>query len=154
MIQLCVNHELLKYLKDEVRRLKRKVSRLEDESAERKKERTSEEVRSEPQSPAVSSEPHPPAVSSEYIAQPLVLASDNFQQSVSKALNAIFSVDELQNCSVSGKKSPKTTGPVRPPLPTERLDKVYSAVLQKFPGSNKKEINEKVQNVQKVLRRK
>ena len=68
----------------------------------------------------------------------------------------LLSEEDLKNQSVSGKRSAKcgADGP-RPPMDPSKLTLLQDIVINKFPNeASRKGIVEKIQNMQKVLRRK
>ena len=69
-------------------------------------------------------------------------------------LNALFSKTEIKNCSISGKKTVKCgeEGP-RPPLDQVRFRVLERVVFEVFPNFTRKEVREKIQNIQKVERK-
>ena len=63
----------------------------------------------------------------------------------------LFTKDELISCSISGKRSARSTNP-RPPLDIGRFKVLTQLVSEKIPTASYPDIREKFQNVQKVLR--
>ena len=79
-----------------------------------------------------------------------------WQGAVDILIGKLFTPDELRNQSISGKKTVKcaANGP-RPAMDQEKLSLLQDIVLNKFPNcASRKCIVEKMQNIQKVLRRK
>ena len=67
----------------------------------------------------------------------------------------IFTREEIKNCYLTGKKTAKCQDrAVRPALDQAKLQKLEGLVRQKCPGLSHKQFMEKLQNVQKVLRKK
>ena len=68
----------------------------------------------------------------------------------------VFTEQELQDCSVSGKRTCKSSPVgVRPPLDQQTLQVIETIIKEKDPTTvNHKWFVEKIQSVQKVLRRK
>jgi hypothetical protein len=77
----------------------------------------------------------------------------NDAATITKLLSAqFFTTEELVSSSISGKKSAKSGDVCRPPLNAEKVGAMENVVREKC-GINRKEFVEKLQNVQKVLRR-
>lgn len=74
--------------------------------------------------------------------------------SVATLLNAIFTKSEIKNCSISGKRPVKCSqeGP-RPCLDQARFRVLERIIFETFPAFSKKDIREKIQNLQKVERK-
>lgn len=74
--------------------------------------------------------------------------------SVATLLNAIFPKSEIKNCSISGIRPVKCSqeGP-RPCLDQARLRVLERIIFETFPAFSKKDIREKIQNLQKVERK-
>lgn len=68
----------------------------------------------------------------------------------------VFTEQELQDCSISGKRTCKSSpAGVRPPLDQQTLQVIETIMKEKDPATvNHKWFVEKIQSVQKVLRRK
>jgi hypothetical protein len=66
----------------------------------------------------------------------------------------LFSREEVKRCSISGKKTIKCgdVGP-RPPLDQKRFRILLEIVFDAFPTYTRKDIIERIQNIQKVLRK-
>ena len=64
----------------------------------------------------------------------------------------VFTIDELKNSSISGKKSSKSKEG-RVGLNVEKLNTLRNAYLEKCKKSNAAEFEEKLRNFQKVIRR-
>ena len=128
------------YLMGEVKRLKGRVKKLE--SPETQKMESKEAKTSQPQE-----------TTSSVVQIQLIEGSNNVSQAITTLLKALFTNEELKSCSITGKKSPKCTGQARPPLDQGKFERLCESVRAKFPGTEKKIIIEKIQNIQKVLRR-
>lgn len=73
---------------------------------------------------------------------------------VATLLNALFTKSEIKNCSISGKRTVKCSqeGP-RPRLDQARFRVLKRIIFETFPAFSKKDIREKIQNLQKVERK-
>jgi hypothetical protein len=79
-----------------------------------------------------------------------------WQGAVEILIAKLFTQDELRNQSISGKKTVKCgANDPRLAMDQEKLSLLQDIVLNKFPNcASRKCIVEKIQNIQKVLRRK
>lgn len=73
----------------------------------------------------------------------------NAQQALNYGLREFFSLEEIRNSSISGKK---IDGP-RPPL-DQKFRLLEEIIHEKFPSFTRKEFREKIQNIQEVERKK
>lgn len=78
-----------------------------------------------------------------------------WQAALEAVIYKIFTEDDLKNCSLSGKKTNKCgeDGP-RPAIDQDKLALLYDIILQRYQNATRKNLMEKVQNIQKVLRKK
>ena len=83
-----------------------------------------------------------------------IRSTDSIAKVVDSVLKKLFTTDEILNCSITGKRSTKSSdeGP-RPALDQERFDVFMDIILSSCEAS-RKEIVEKVQNVMKTTRKK
>lgn len=79
----------------------------------------------------------------------------NAQQALNYALRELLSLEEIRNSSISGEKIVKCgeDGP-RPPLDQEKFRLLEEIIHEKFPSFTRKKFREKIQNIQKVERKK
>ena len=82
-----------------------------------------------------------------------ITGNKSLTASISIIVNTLFTKEELKNCSITGKKSTKSDGCGRPALDQSKANKMFQIILDNFPGTEKKVITEKIQKIQKVLRR-
>ncbi|XP_062572082.1 uncharacterized protein LOC134234052 [Saccostrea cucullata] len=69
-------------------------------------------------------------------------------------LNTLFTKSEIKECSISGKKTVKCSeGGPRPPLNQDRFRTLENIVYELFPDFSRRDLRDKVQNVQKVERK-
>ena len=81
------------------------------------------------------------------------LNSNNIVEVIKTLACIIFAKEELISHSLSGKKSSKCINDARPPMDQEKLGKLQTLVRTKCPSVTSKLFTEKMQNLQKVLRR-
>ena len=136
--------EIIDRLKYDMRKMKKKIKTLEEQMEEQKSNTsTGESLRS------VNGNTH------DELYKAVELKS-TWQGAVEILIAKLFTQDELRNQSISGKKTVKcgTNGP-RPAMDQEKLSILQDIVINRFPNcSSRKCIVEKIQNIQKVLRRK
>lgn len=77
----------------------------------------------------------------------------NAQEALNYALRELFSLEEIRNSSISGKKIVKC-GEDGPPLDQEKFRLLEKIIHDKFPSFTRKEFREKIQNIQQVERKK
>lgn len=133
------------YLKSEVRRLKRRVTNLETEKEccpATEKKQCLETASRNKESETLETQ------------NKFNFTGKNVQQCITSVTYSLFTKEELVQCSISGKKSPKSDGQGRPALDQTKVVHLISAIQEHFPDTGRKTIIEKIQNIQKVLRRK
>lgn len=83
-----------------------------------------------------------------------LIKHSEFTQSVDIVLKKIFSSEEILTKSISGKKSIKSSasGP-RPAMDQDKMNVLFDVLRWKFPNFARKDVVEKIQNIQKVMRR-
>ena len=136
--------EILDRLKYDMRKMKKKIKTLEEQMEEQKSTTsTGESLRS------VNGNTHDELYKA-------VESKSTWQGAVEILIAKLFTQDELRNQSISGKKTVKcgTNGP-RPAMDQEKLSILQDIVINRFTNcTSRKCIVEKIQNIQKVLRRK
>ncbi|XP_066574798.1 uncharacterized protein LOC136764542 isoform X2 [Amia ocellicauda] len=135
--------EVMKELRDELKTLKLQVRKLTEEQEQKQKH---------VQAPGQEDTCNGLKLSS--LRSAVAHLSDDAVQEVMKILVLkVFKREELHCCSVTGKRSVKSGENPRPPLHPERLDWLEALVREKCPSVTHKIFVEKLQNIQKVLRR-
>ena len=81
------------------------------------------------------------------------LPQEAVKEIIKAVLFKLFSNEELKKSSISGKATSKTHGNPRQPLAPEKFSLFEEIVRKKIPSLTHREVVEKVQNIQKVLRR-
>ncbi len=81
------------------------------------------------------------------------IQTDNIIEIIKVLAFVLFSKDELRDASISGKKSVKSGEVVRPALNQSKLAQLERVVRRRCPSVDRRVFVDKLQNVQKVLRR-
>lgn len=79
--------------------------------------------------------------------------STDVQRVLTTLAKAIFTDDQLINCSRTGKRTAKCSGPPRPPLDQQKLI-LLETVVRKKTDISKECFQKKFENLQKTLRQK
>lgn len=82
---------------------------------------------------------------------PVHTAQNDAQQALNYALRELFSLEEIRNSSISGKKTVKCGEDGPKPLDQEKFRLLEEIIHEKFPSFTRKEFRE---NIQKVERKK
>lgn len=85
---------------------------------------------------------------------PVHTAQNDAQQALNYALRELFSLEEIRNSSISGKKTVKCGEDGPKPLDQEKFRLLEEIIHEKFPSFTRKEFREKIQNILKVERKK
>ncbi|XP_052691568.1 uncharacterized protein LOC128169474 isoform X2 [Crassostrea angulata] len=133
-------------LKSEVKKLRRRVRSLEKkkETGDPSKNSTDDEVLDIPHAGPIN-------------LSELTSSCKKFRKApdaVAFLLNSLFSKNEIKNSSISGKRTIKCRqeGP-RPPLDQARFRVLERIIFETFPDFTRKDLREKIQNLQKVERK-
>ncbi|XP_065941320.1 uncharacterized protein [Magallana gigas] len=133
-------------LKSEVKKLMRRVRSLEkkNETGDPSKNSTDDEVLDIPHAGPIN-------------LSELTSSCKKFTKApdaVAFLLNSLFSKNEIKNSSISGKRTIKCRqeGP-RPPIDQARFRVLERIIFETFPDFTRKDIREKIQNLQKVERK-
>lgn len=133
-------------LKSEVKKLRRRVRSLEKkkETGDPSKNSTDDEVFDIPHAGPIN-------------LSELTSSCKKFTKApdaVAFLLNSLFSINEIKNSYISGKRTIKCRqeGP-RPPLDQARFRVLERIIFETFPDFTRKDIREKIQNLQKVERK-
>ena len=81
------------------------------------------------------------------------ISPENHKEVVKTLALRLFTIEELCTRSISGKKSALGADKPREPLDGHRMSLLVKLMREKCPGVDRKIMIEKLQNVQKVLRR-
>lgn len=139
------------YLMGEVKRLKGRVKKLEHVGSPETQKMETQKMETQKMESKEAKTCQPQETTSSVVQ--IIEGSNNVSQAITTLLKTLFTNEELKSCSITGKKSPKCIGQPRPPLDQGKFEKLCECVRAKFPGTEKKIIIEKIQNIQKVLRR-
>ena len=180
--QLKALQEEMKVMKEDLRNIRKKVKRRDSEAEKHVKTTNVKTTSSASVAPSLAAAPSKPAAAEAELpcttAPPIQESHDNgntavptdvpdigkLRKEVSQIADSrlsyivkfvalkIFTTEELLNCSISGKKSVKSVN-ARAPLSQKKLDMFKTLINEKVPDAQWKDIREKFQNVQKVIRK-
>ena len=122
-----VTYEEFERLAESVQNIKRRLRRMEDTVKDKDSQDTSN-------------------------LDELIKNSENEFEAVETLSLSVFGKEALINSSVSGKRANSKCA-AKKPLDFEKLSSVRRTLKRKFPNIKKKDVTEKIQSVQKKLRR-